>query len=68
MNCFHCPGTAGTAAGNNLVYLNKIYFDESQRSCPILYALTTTPETFTQQLTFGQPQNGCGCGCNGYTT
>jgi len=71
MNCFNCPGTAGTAAGNNLVYLNKIYFDESQRSCPILYTLTTTPETFTQQISFGQMSGNCGCGngcgcCCGY--
>ncbi|MBQ8563657.1 MAG: hypothetical protein IJ443_07190 [Firmicutes bacterium] len=47
----------------NLVYLNKVYFDESQRSCPILHSLTTTDETFTSQLTFGQSRSNCGCEC-----
>ena len=69
MNNFPCTGGTGTAAGSNLVYLNKIYFDETQGSCPILYALTTAPETFTQQLTFGQVRDNCGCsngcGCGG---
>ncbi len=68
----NCQGTPTIRPDSNLVYLNKIYFSDSQVSCPILYALTTTPETFTQQITFGQPQNsfsgcscGCGCGCSG---
>lgn len=60
----NCQGAPSVLPGSNLVYLNKIYFNDSQVSCPILSTLTTTPETFTQQLTFGQPQNGCGCGCS----
>lgn len=63
----NCQGTPTVRSGSNLVYLNKIYFNDSQVSCPLLSTLTTTPETFTQQLTFGQPQNGCsggsGCSC-----
>lgn len=63
MNC-QC-NSPGQSRGN-LVYLNKVYFDETQVSCPILYGLTTTAETFTQQLTFGQMRNsGCGCGSGG---
>lgn len=45
----------------NRVYLNKIFYDNSQTSCPLLYNLTTTPETFTQQLTFSTPEPDCGC-------
>ena len=67
MNCqFNSVGPNG----GNLVYLNKVYFDQTQDSCPILYGLTTTAETFTQQLSFGQMRStgsGCGdrrrCGC-----
>ena len=72
-NTANTANTAGTAYGN-LVYLTKVYFDKNQTSCPILYNLTTTDETFTQQLTFSQPRcgtgtagtrcrTGCGCSC-----
>jgi len=59
----NCQGMPTIRPDSNLVYLNKIYFSDSQVSCPILYTLTTAPETFTQQLSFGQPQNSYGC-CN----
>ncbi len=72
----NCQCNAPGREGGNLVYLNKVYFDQTQESCPILYGLTTTAETFTQQLSFGQMRtagsgcrcgcsNGCCCGCSG---
>lgn len=68
MNCQEMPNIR---PDSNLVYLNKIYFSDSQVSCPILYDLTTTAETFTQQLTFGSiPAShtctcgSCGCSCS----
>ena len=64
MNC-QC-NSPGRNTGN-LVYLNKVYFDQTQESCPILYSLATTAETFTQQLSFGQMRtagSGCRCGCS----
>ena len=63
-----CQCNSSGQNGGNLVYLNKVYFDETQGSCPILYGLTTTAETFTQQISFGQSRSSgcgssCGCGC-----
>lgn len=64
----NCQCSSNGQNSRNLVYLNKVYFDETQESSPILYALTSTPETFTQQLTFGQSRSSgcsCGSGCSG---
>lgn len=62
MNCQEMPNIR---PDSNLVYLNKIYFSDSQVSCPILYDLTTTAETFTQQLTFGYLPTSSACTCGG---
>lgn len=59
----NCQGTPSIYPDSNLVYLNKIYFQGNQVSCPILSPLSSTPDTFTQQLTFGALPAGCGCGC-----
>lgn len=53
----------------SLVYLNKIYYDNRDTSCPLLHELTTSPVTFTQRLQTNAIQTcgcncGCGCGCN----
>ena len=67
----NCQCNSSGQNGGNLVYLNKVYFDGNQTSCPILFGLTTTADTFTQQLSFGQmctgsSRSGCsGCGCSG---
>lgn len=61
MSC-NCNVNPSQAA--NLVYLNKIYYNNSETSCPILYSLTTSQEVFTQQLSVGaQERSSCGCGC-----
>lgn len=58
---------------DSLVYLNKVFFNQSQASCPIISTLTTTTDTFTQKLTITSPSaigNGCNCccdGCNDFT-
>ncbi len=64
MQC-QCNGVAGPTG--NLVYLNKIYDDRRDTSCPLLYNLQTTPATFTQQLNIGGrvQRQSCSCGCNG---
>ena len=47
--------------GSNVVYLNKVFFDDTKTSCPILFNLTTLPEAFTRQITFSPLQDRCGC-------
>lgn len=61
----NCQSNLTDRQNGSLVYLNKIYYDAEQTSCPILFSLTTAADTFTQELTFGQSgrSNGCGCGC-----
>ncbi len=59
---------------DNYVYLNKIFFSESENSSPIMTPFDSTTAEFTQQLTVGtnicgqqirrMGDCGCGCGCN----
>lgn len=62
--------------GNNLVYLNKIYYNGEAASCPIIFDLNTCTSAFEQRFIVdnssdrcvgncgGGCQNcGCGCGC-----
>ena len=69
MNC-SSNNTVNNAAGRteNLVFLNKVFYDNSGMSCPVIYPLATTDETFTQQLIIGNQNgsSGCnsGCSCN----
>lgn len=63
MNC--CQSNSFADPTGNLVYLNKIYYDNRSTSCPILSTLTTTDDTFTQQLSIGPLNNSCGCGNTG---
>ena len=44
-------------SGQSLVYLDKFFYNNTEKASPLLTALTTTPETFTQQLTTGS--NSC---------
>lgn len=61
-------GSAGCRVGSgnvqNRVYLDKIFFDNEDLSCPIIAALTANAENFTQDLVIGGAvqQSGCGCG------
>ena len=55
----------------SMVYLNKVFSDFRIKSCPLMSALTATPENFSQQLTFFNPEDeregrggGCNCNCN----
>ena len=66
----NCQSNSFANPSGNLVYLNKVYYDNRGTSCPLLYNLTTSSETFTQQLSVGSLSSGscncnCGCGCNG---
>lgn len=55
---------------DNYVYLNKIFYNETENSSPIMSALNTIQSEFTQQLTIGSnicsaqtQRNNCSCGC-----
>lgn len=54
-------GRRDISPGSNVVYLNKVFFDDTNTSCPILFNLTTLPEAFTRQITFSPLQDRCGC-------
>ena len=54
-------GRRDISPGSNVVYLNKVFFDDTKTSCPILFNLTTLPEAFTRQITFSPLQDRCGC-------
>ena len=53
----------------NLVFLSKVFFDETSSSCPVIVRLNTNTSGFTQQLIIGDREIdcdcdcGCGCGC-----
>lgn len=57
----------GSGNVQNRVYLDKIFFDNEDLSCPIIAALTANTENFTQDLVIGgaAQQSGCGCGSSG---
>ena len=65
MNCLQNNCSCANQRGN-LVYLNKVFYDGQENASPIMTALTTTPATFTQQLSIGGSvcNNNCGCGCD----
>ena len=58
-------------SNDNYVYLNKIFYNNSENSSPIMSALTTNATDFTQQIKIGsnvctnqqKPCDSCGCGC-----
>lgn len=52
--------SARTPAVQNRVFLNKIFFEGREASCPIIYSLLTDEANFTQTLSLGE--GGC-CGC-----
>lgn len=53
--------SAQTPAVQNRVFLNKIFFEGRESSCPLIYSLLTDEANFTQTLSLGE--RGC-CGCN----
>ena len=63
-----CSCSAAGAAGTvqNRVYLDKIFFDNEELSCPIIASLTANSENFTQDLVIGgaAQQGGCGSTCS----
>ena len=58
-------------SNDNYVYLNKIFYNNSENSSPIMSALETNATDFTQQVKIGsnvctnnpKPCDNCGCGC-----
>lgn len=52
----------------SLVYLNKVFFDEDVKSCPLITEIALTSENTIQELTYldnNSNDNGdCDCGCH----
>lgn len=55
--------SAQPPAVQNRVFLNKIFFEGREASCPLIYNLLTDEANFTQTLSLGE-RNCCGCGIN----
>ncbi|MBR6584913.1 MAG: hypothetical protein IKK69_04390 [Firmicutes bacterium] len=63
----NCSSNNNQGRTENLVFLNKVFYDNTGSSCPVIYPLTTTSEAFTQQLVISSSNSGncgCGSGCN----
>jgi len=61
----NCSANYNNGRTENLVFLNKVFYDNNGSSCPVIYPLATTSETFTQQLIIGSNNRDNGCGCQG---
>ena len=64
MNC-SATNTLSNGAGRteNLVFLNKVFYDSNASSCPVIYPLVTSDADFTQQLVIGSTPAAEACGC-----
>lgn len=69
-----CTGSGGKVGiARNQVYLDKIFYDKEESSCPIIVPLIAQNPNFTQELRIGGPSRvncgigNCGGGCGGYT-
>lgn len=64
-----------TYGRESLVYLDKVFYDNTQNASPLMVPFITSTETFTQQLNVGGNPCGCetstvgaDCGCAGRPT
>ena len=48
----------------NLVFLSKVFYDNTSSSCPVTVPIMTNDGGFTQQLTIGDRDIDCDCDCN----
>lgn len=48
----------------NLVFLSKVFYDNTSSSCPVTVPIMTNDGSFTQQLTIGDRDIDCDCDCN----
>ena len=55
------PGPAPAGAVQNKVFLNKIFYESREDSCPLIFDLQADEENFTQRLELCKT-NPCGCG------
>ena len=51
-------------ARENLVFLSKVFYDNTSSSCPVTVPIMTNDGGFTQQLTIGDREIDCDCDCN----
>lgn len=59
-----CNGSGQMPGTQNLVFLNKIFYENSASSCPHIFDLITDTANFTQTLSIGQNHTSCDCGCS----
>ena len=64
-----CSANSAVGTVQNRVYLDKIFYDNAELSCPIITSLTANETNFTQELVIGGQAGRTSCGCtnNGCT-
>lgn len=64
-----CSVNSAVGTVQNRVYLDKIFYDNAELSCPIIASLTANETNFTQELVIGGQAGRTSCGCtnNGCT-
>lgn len=64
-----CSANSAVGTVQNRVYLDKIFYDNAELSCPIIASLTANATNFTQELVIGGQAGRTSCGCtnNGCT-
>ena len=64
-----CSANSAVGTVQNRVYLDKIFYDNAELSCPIIASLTANETNFTQELVIGGQAGRTSCGCtnNGCT-
>ena len=48
----------------NLVFLSKVFFDNTASSCPVITPIVTNDRNFSQQLIIGDRERDCDCDCD----
>ena len=64
----NCMGNTPNRTTENLVFLSKVFYDNTGSSCPVIVPINTAGGRFTQQLIIEDRNRGncdcdCGCGC-----
>ena len=65
----NCMENNPNRTSENLVFLSKVFYDNTGSSCPVIVPINTAGGGFTQQLTIGERNRDCdncierNCGC-----
>lgn len=55
----NCMENNSNRTGENLVFLSKVFYDNTGNSCPVIVPINTAGGGFTQQLIIGDPEREC---------